>query len=321
MTIPTILSLSSCQQDHSGKAEPVTLGTLMLEPSIPIFITENQRFFTQNGIDVIFKNYDTGLSALNAMLNGDLDIASAVSEFALVGKAFKNEQIQTIGIIDKNEYTFIVGRKDRGIHSIGDLKGKRIGVIRETMLEFFLGRFLELHGITIEDVTPISLTGNPQCAEAIVSGDVDAVISVPPFINAAKDKLGDKAILFPAQENQPLFSLLICKNEWINQHPETIKRFLNAVKQSEEYLARHPEESKTIIKKKMNLSDNDIAGIWSRNFFSLSFDQSLIMAMNDEARWMISNNLTPEKTVPDFKNNIYLDGLKAVSPAAVNIIK
>jgi NitT/TauT family transport system substrate-binding protein len=321
MTIPTILSLSSCQQDYSGKAEPVTLGILMLEPSIPIFIAENQRFFSQNGLEITFKNYDTGLSALNGMLKGDLDIACAVGEFVLVGKAFNNEQIQTIGVMDKNEYTFIVGRKDRGIQTIADLKGKRIGVIRETMLEFFLGRFLELHGIEIKDVTLISLNSNPQCAEVIVSGDLDAVITVPPFVNIAKDKLGDKAILFPAQENQTLFSLLICKKEWINQHPEIIKQFLNAIRQSEEYLAHHPDESKNIVKKKLNLSDSDIAVIWSRNFFSLSFDQSLIVAMNDEARWMIGNNLTSQKTVPDFKNYIYVDGLKAVNPSAVNIIK
>jgi NitT/TauT family transport system substrate-binding protein len=61
--------------------------------------------------------------------------------------------------------------------------------------------------------------------------------------------------------------------------------------------------------------------IWSENQFSLSLDQSLISAMEDEARWMIRNNLTNEKTVPDFGNYIYTDGLKAIRPEAVNIIR
>jgi NitT/TauT family transport system substrate-binding protein len=43
--------------------------------------------------------------------------------------------------------------------------------------------------------------------------------------------------------------------------------------------------------------------------------------MEDEARWMISNNLTQEKQVPDFLNYIYEDGLKAVKPEAVKIIR
>ena len=40
--------------------------------------------------------------------------------------------------------------------------------------------------------------------------------------------------------------------------------------------------------------------LWPRYQFSPSLDQSLIAAMEDEARWMISNGLTPEKQVPDF---------------------
>ena len=56
------------------------------------------------------------------------------------------------------------------------------------------------------------------------------------------------------------------------------------------------------------------------NRFSLSIDQSLILAMEDEARWMISNKLTGEKQVPNFLDYIWDDGLKAIKPEAVNII-
>jgi hypothetical protein len=43
--------------------------------------------------------------------------------------------------------------------------------------------------------------------------------------------------------------------------------------------------------------------------------------LEDEARWMIKNNLTREKQIPDFMNYIYVDGLKAVKPEAVSIIR
>jgi hypothetical protein len=42
--------------------------------------------------------------------------------------------------------------------------------------------------------------------------------------------------------------------------------------------------------------------------------------MEDEGRWMIANNLTAEKTIPDFRNYIYTKGLEVVKPDAVNII-
>lgn len=37
--------------------------------------------------------------------------------------------------------------------------------------------------------------------------------------------------------------------------------------------------------------------------------------------WLISNNLTTEKEVPDFVNYIYFDCLLAVKPEAVNVIR
>jgi NitT/TauT family transport system substrate-binding protein len=61
--------------------------------------------------------------------------------------------------------------------------------------------------------------------------------------------------------------------------------------------------------------------VWHENNFSLSLDQSLIVAMEDDARWMIKNKLTTEKQIPDFVNYIYVDGLKAVKPEAVKIIR
>jgi NitT/TauT family transport system substrate-binding protein len=60
--------------------------------------------------------------------------------------------------------------------------------------------------------------------------------------------------------------------------------------------------------------------VWPRYQISLSLDQSLILAMEDEARWMIANDLTNETQVPNFLDSIYIDGLEAVKPDAVNII-
>ena len=91
--------------------------------------------------------------------------------------------------------------------------------------------------------------------------------------------------------------------------------------QAEGYLASHKKEAKAIIRKRMNFDDAYIEMIWPRYQFGLSLDQSLITAMEDEARWMIKNNLTMEKKVPNFIDYVYEGGLKAVKPEAVNIIR
>ena len=104
-------------------------------------------------------------------------------------------------------------------------------------------------------------------------------------------------------------------------HREFIKRLLSSLIQAEEYLVKHPSEAGVIIQKRLKYDDTYMAKIWPKQQSSVTLDQSLITAMEDEARWMIKNDLTKEKQVPDFGNYIYTDGLKTVKPEAVSIIR
>ena len=131
----------------------------------------------------------------------------------------------------------------------------------------------------------------------------------------------NETVNWQLQSGQPVFGIIVGSNDWIANHPETIIRFWKSLSQAEEFLSRHPDEAKAIVQKRLNYDDAYTETVWPQYTFSLSLDQSLIAAMEDEARWMISNNLTTEKNVPDFLDYIYEDGLKAVRPEAVNIIR
>ena len=316
-----VFSSWSCSpESDSGPTESIRLGTVLLEPSVPIFVAQEHNFFSENKLDVIIKYYDVGLNAAKGVVNGEVDLSTPVAEYVLVGSVFDKKNLKAIASIDKVDYAFVVGRKDRGINTIPDLKGKKIGVVRGTILDFQLGRFLDLHGLGVGDVEFVNGTLK-ESADAIIHGDIDAVMSIPPFIGNVQSQLGDHAVLWPAQNGQPFYSLVLGLNEWITQNPKAAKRFLKTMRQAEDYIAQHPDQAKAILKKKLNFTDHEVDRVWSQNQFVLSIDQSLILAMEDEARWMISNHMTTEKRVPDFLNYIYEDGLKAIKPEAVNIIR
>ena len=60
---------------------------------------------------------------------------------------------------------------------------------------------------------------------------------------------------------------------------------------------------------------------WDEFVFELSLDQSLLISLEDEARWAIKNNLTDKKEIPNFFNFIYTQALEEVKPEAVTIIR
>ena len=304
---------------YLGQMESITLGATLLESTGPAFVAEERHFFADNGLNVTIKYYDVGLNAVNAMEKGEVDMAWC-AEYILVGKALGNQKVQAIGSVAKTEFAFVVGRKDRGIDNVSDLTGKRIGVVRGTVMEFYLGRFLELHGFSISNVILVNIT-LAQSADVVINGDVDAVISFPPYVETAQQQLGSNAVVWAAQSNQMFYGLITCRTDWITQNSELARRFLNAMSQTEDYMVQHPDEAKAIVQKAMNFTSDYMDVVWSRNQFALSLDQSLVLAMEDEARWMISNNLTNVTTVPNFLNYIYVDGLETVKPDSVNVIK
>ncbi len=147
-----------------------------------------------------------------------------------------------------------------------------------------------------------------------------AIIAWQPYIHAIEKEVNG-VVVWPAQSSQAVYGVLVCGGEWARQHTDTVRRFLKSLQEAEDYLVRHADEAKAIVRKRLNYDDSYIASVWPQHQFTLSLDQTLIVAMKDEAQWMISSNLTSEKTLPDFMNYIYFDGLKAIKPEAVSIIR
>lgn len=303
---------------HSGTPEPITIGVPPIEATALIYIAEDQHFFADNGLNVTVRDYEPAIAGVDGLLKGVVDLAGA-SEYAVVVKAFKWENISIIVSGDEVQTNYLIGRKDRGIQNVSDLEGKKIGVPLGTNVEFYLGRFLILHGIDLQDVS-IEDVRPPQFVDATTNGDVDAIICWQPYINEIQDQLGDGIVIWPAQSSQLTYGVIICRNDWIAQHPGLIDRFLKSLDLAAEYTVDHPADAKAIVQKRLNYTEAHMAAVWQQNHFSLSLDQSLVTAMEDEGRWMIANNLTSEKTIPDFRGYIYTKGLEKIKPESVNII-
>lgn len=311
-------SFPNSQLTYSGIHEQVTIGTQHAESSAFIYIAEDRGFFTDNSLYVTIKDdYDSGADALKGMLNYEADI-SVSAEYPIVIEALKGENLSIIGCVDKYEGTYLVARKDKRFNDAADLKGKRIGLLLGTEAEFYLGRCLELHGMSLEDIVLVNCDPS-QSAIALVNGNIDAFVLEYNLIGPVKELLGDNMIIWPQQNRQLAFAVMACRSDWMGSNRELINRFLNALAQAEEYTIVHPKIAKAIVKKRLNRNDEYMSAVWPNHQFSLSLDQSLITAMEDESRWVIKNSLMTEKAMPDYRNCIYTKGLAAVKSESVNI--
>jgi NitT/TauT family transport system substrate-binding protein len=182
-----------------------------------------------------------------------------------------------------------------------------------------LGTFLAFNHLSLKDVALVDL--NPaQMARAISNGDVDAIIVWDPYTYQIKKLLGENAIGWSGQSGQDFYFLLITREDIIKDNPLAINRFLKAMVQAEEFIIRANKEAKKIIASRLNTEPTYIQSVWAKNRFTVYLLQDILIAMEDEAGWMIKNHLTDKAKIPNYLHFIYLNGLKLVKPKGVTVI-
>ena len=311
------------QNTYSGKTENVSFGTFLAGSNEPyaelVYIAQDEGFFAQNGINLTITDYTSATNALNAALNNQINLVIS-SEYAFVTtNVLKQGPLNIIATIDKTQSVSIVCRKDKGIETIPDLVGKKIGLTFQIAPQFYLSRFLELNNIAPQSVTQVNIP-TTQYVTAIVNGTLDAVIVSGSTVNQIQDQLPNDTVVWSVQSDQLLDIVVSGKNSWITQHTDLVTRFLNSLSKAQDYSVNHVATAQDIAQKRLNITTSAISAKWSNHQFSLSLDQSLIGAMQDESRWLIQNNLTNVTDIPDFHSFIYKAGLESVKPEAVNIV-
>ncbi len=315
------LFLGACSREDSRRELAViTVNMEATAVNSLIYLAQELRYFAGNGLEVVINDsYPSGAAATDRMLTGEGDI-STTAELAIVRYALAGQKALALGSIDMFMHMKLIGRKDLGIKTVSDLVGKKIGVPVKTAADFKLGRFFDLHGIDGDAVTIVDVQA-PRAVEALIDGDVDALVTWQPNVMTLEDLLGDNAVVWEVQSGQPMYCVLMTSDDWASRHPEQRNKFLAALLQAEEYLIRNGDQAREIIRARLEYDDRYVKTIWTQHQFSLRLDQSLILAMEDQARWLLEKGYATADNFPDFLDYLHDDGLLAVKPRAVSIIR
>lgn len=314
--------LAGCSEDSStptASIETITVAAYAGDSGMLVYLADELGYYRQNGLEVTIKDFESGKQATDAMLSGLADISTA-TDFVFVSNAFVHPGLRTIGTISMAQTNELVARKDRGIVTPEDLKGKKIGITRKSCGEFLLGRFLLFSHLLIEDVQIVDL--NPsELVRAITSGQIDAVLTWDPNVYKIKQELRENGVSWLAQSDQDFYFILITHEEWLKQHSLAGRRFLKALIQAENYARFHKDEARAFIRERFNYNEEFADYTFSRHKFLVELPQALILALEDQAKWRIDNRLVNETRLPNYLNYIYPDFLAEEDAAKITVIR
>ncbi len=307
-------------EKYTGPVEKVTMGisATSLLPSL-VHIAKEKGYFLEEGIDMEIEGYSAGKLALEATLEGKTDMATVADmPIAFIGLE-RNDFAIFATIVDSAQHVKALARKDRNIDTPHDLIGKKVATTIGTSAHFFMITFFALNLLDFSDVEVVDLKPN-EMVEAIVNGDVDAIFTWEPNILNCQKILADNAVILPSMVGYMVTFNLVSRKDFIESNPELIKRIIKSLAKAEEFVTNNREESIDIIASRLKIERESINELWNDYKFRLSLSQSLLVTMEDQARWAIQNNLTDATEVPNYLDHIYIDALLEVRPEVVGII-
>jgi len=283
-------------------------------------VAHSRGYFRGAGLEATAHKFPSGKAALEYLLEGKADFAT-VAETPVMLAIMKGEKISVIATIQTSSLAHaLLARKDRGILSLGDIKGKRIGVAVGSSSHFFLDGILIAHGISSKDVEVVDLKAE-KIPDALAQGDIDAGSTFTPYVEHAQQKLGSSVITFREKTIYRYNFLVVATQEFIRKNPDKVRKMLSALVKAEGFVRENPAEAQIIVADFCGIELAIVRDSWADATLAVTLDQPLILALEGESRWAIKGGLTGARQVPNYLDFIYLGGLKSVKPEAMRILR
>jgi len=310
---------SGSERAGSSGRKQITIAVSPLLGSAAIYIAHEKGYFKDEGLDAALQIHPSGQLSLCAVLSGKADFA-AVAETPIAYAAVGGKPFAVVATISQIERgTLIVARKDRGISKTSDLKGKRIGVAPGTTGDFFLHIYLATSYINSKEIRRVDLPSE-AVVSALLAGDVDAVSTWAPQTTALEDKLGGNAVVLDEPGLYVLTWNLVVAKDLTRDDPDAIVRALRAIVRANRFIAEQPVEARAVTARNMGSPVAAVEREWADSKPMAVLNQSLILQLEDEARWILERSATGQE-VPNFLDFIDAKGLKTVVPDAVQIVE
>jgi len=313
------ISVLQSQTRSSPPLTGITIDPGHQAASTLLMVAKDKGFFASHGLNVTFIETPAAAAAVQNLLSRKTDYGF-FNDYIISGPQLYNTSVRVIGTLFESDTNYVVARRDRGVTTVKDLEGKRIGVTKGSVGEYFLDRFFILNGLSLRTVTVVDLPPS-QLVDALANGDIDASFSPEPYVYRMRQKLGGNAAVWPTNLGQHQQYSLICTAATLRERPEITEALLTSVIEAEAYVNSHPDEAKKIARTQTNFDERYMDQDWQNHHFSVMLSQSLITSMEDETRWRIRNNVTNISEVPDFSRYIAPEILAGLNPSSVNLIR
>jgi taurine transport system substrate-binding protein len=211
--------------------------------------------------DIRWSKFDSGADINTAFIGKSVDIAAIGSSPVARGlSAPLNIPYQVIWVLDvAGDNEALVARKDAGIASIADLKGKKVATPFASTAHYSLLAALAKNNVPESSVTLLDLQP-PDIQAAWTRGDIDAAYTWLPSL-AEIQKTGTTLVTSRelAAGGKPTLDLGVASTELIQEHPEVIAAWREAEAGALTQIKDDPQAAAAAVGRQLGISPAEAA--------------------------------------------------------------
>ncbi|MEX0800467.1 MAG: ABC transporter substrate-binding protein [Dehalococcoidia bacterium] len=215
-------------------------------PFVGAYVADNKGFFAEQNLDVDIRHVTTAGENFRQLAVGEAQFSTGDAATVIErGGDDPPLGIVAIALIGQRGQQGFAVLQDSGIETPSDWEGKRAGYKGSEPTPDFLS-ILSAHQIDPGDVETVRVGFEPQ---VLTEGEVDIF---PVFLSNEPDTLEqlgyDVTVFDPAEYGSPTLGLTyVTTQDYIEENPDIVTRFLKAVLHGIEYARDNPDEAIDIV--------------------------------------------------------------------------
>lgn len=283
----TLISLPAFASDS------LKIGLLLIEDSVPFYVAEQEKLFTDEGVKVELIPFLSALERDSALTAGAIDGAITDPVGAILSDRGRgNIKITSLclGKTPEEGVFAILSSPKSGIDTIEGLKNEEIAISSSTIIEYVTDRLLEEQGFSAEEIRKIEVKKMPIRMQMLLSSSVKAATLPEPLASIAASK-GAKVLLTDAGSKESLSqTVMVFRSEVLISKKNAISSFFQAYKKAVIAINKNPESYRDVFMEKGRIPPFLAASYPIPTYPEPApFSKSLFLPV---AKWLGDKNLT-----------------------------
>ncbi len=272
--------------DKDGNTQ-LNIGVMSSMDYLPLAVAKENGFFEQEGVNVTIHKFYSANERDAAFQSGSLD--GTILDYT--GAAIQRAGGVKLKLTSQCDGSFVmISGNDSGVTSIQDLKGKKIAVSRNTVIDFCTDLLLQVANISPEGVEKVEINKIPLRLEMLRNGKIDATMLPDPFATIALQS-GGKNIIDMKEMDLHVTGIAFL-DETINKKPEAIKSFYRAYNQAIELINSQPASTfETLLVAEIGMPQEFVGSIQLPNYNAAQIPQPNDLQLVEQ--WLKAKDLVP----------------------------